>query len=76
MNYRDVVLDLTLKYAGQVIGDCGGLKVKFSRSMKYPNGKCYPFRKVIIYNDRYLALNKDNMEALRYTIIEEWVLKI
>lgn len=71
MNYRDIVMDLTLKYAGQVIEDCENLKVKFSKSMKYPNGKCYPFRKVIIYNDRYLALNKNNMEALKYTVIEE-----
>ena len=71
MKYRDIVLDLTFEYAKKVIGDCEDLTIKFSRSMKYPNGKCYPFRKVIIYNDRYLALNKHNIEALRYTIIEE-----
>jgi hypothetical protein len=72
LDYCDIILDLTMKYAKEVIGDdIDKLQVKFSNRMKYANGKCYPFKKLIVYNNRYLVLNKDNIEALKYTVIEE-----
>lgn len=72
MDHYDVVTNLTKEYAEKVIGsDVSNLTIRFSKHLKYANAKCFPYRRMIVYNDKYIYLNKDNLEALRYTIIEE-----
>lgn len=71
MDQYDIVRNLTIEYAQKVLTDIDGLEIRFSNSLKYPNAKCYPYRKLIVYNDKYICLNKDNLEALKYTVIEE-----
>jgi len=72
LEYQDLVRDLTIEYARKVIGnEVETLEIQFSKLLKYPNAKCFPFRRLIVYNDNYIQLNKSNIDALKYTVIEE-----
>jgi hypothetical protein len=66
------VSDLTHDYADKLIGDRHkDLKIKFSGGMRYLHGYCYAYKPEIVYNDRYMDLNKSNDDAIRHTVIEE-----
>jgi hypothetical protein len=72
LNYRDIVYDLTMEYSRKVIGDdCKKVKVIFSNNLNGIHGRCYPYTRTILYCDGYMKLNRDNIEALKYTIVEE-----
>lgn len=72
MDYRKHVHDLTMEYARKVIGDnCKDIKIIFSNSVNGIHGRCYPYTRTIIYCDGYMKLNRNNDNALKYTIVEE-----
>jgi hypothetical protein len=72
LDYREKVHSLTLEYARKVIGDdIKDVKVIFSNTLNGIHGRCYPYTRTIIYCDGYMRLNADNIEALKYTIVEE-----
>jgi predicted metal-dependent hydrolase len=72
VDYKEIVHSLTMEYARRVIGDeCDKLEIVFSDRMKYFHARCYPFKLKIIYNTKYLMLNKDSIDVMKYTVIEE-----
>jgi hypothetical protein len=61
-----------MEYANKVIGDDSkDVKVFFSSKLNGVNGTCYPFLRTIIYCDGYMKLNQNNIDAIKYTVIEE-----
>lgn len=73
MHYRDLVYNLTMDYASKVIDkeECKNLKIIFSNKLNGVNGTCYPFLRTIIYCDGYMRLNRNNIDAITYTVVEE-----
>jgi hypothetical protein len=72
LDHQKLVYDLTMEYARKVIGDnAKDLKVIFSNKLNGVQGTCYPFIKTIIYCDGHMKLNKNNLDALKYTVVEE-----
>ena len=74
LHYQDLVTSLTIEYARKVIGDdAKNLKIIFSNDLNGVHGTCYPFRtpKTILYCDGQMRLNRYNLDALKYTIVEE-----
>jgi len=71
LHCHDIVRNLTFEYAEKVMGNVDDLEIRFSNHLKYANAKCFPFRRMIVYNNKYIHLNEDNIEALRYTVVEE-----
>ena len=65
---------MTMDYARKLIGDeCKDLKIIFSNDINGVNGSCYPFIRKIVYCDGYMRLNRNNFDALKYTVVEECV---
>ena len=62
-----------MDYASKVIDkeECKNLKVVFSNKLNGVNGTCYPFLRTIIYCDGYMRLNRNNLDAITYTVVEE-----
>jgi len=72
LDYKELVCNLTLDYANRLIGDeSKNLEIVFSNSINGVNGVCYPFANKIIYCDGYMKLNRNNVNAIRYTVVEE-----
>lgn len=73
MGYRDIIYDMTMEYASKILGsNHKNVKVVFSnRLLNGSNGRCYPFVHTIIYCDGYMKLNRNNLAAIRYTVVEE-----
>lgn len=72
LDYRETVYNLTMEYARKVIGDdCKDVNIIFTNTLNGIHGRCYPYTRTIYYCDGYMRLNRDNIEALKYTVVEE-----
>lgn len=72
MDHHNKVREMTMHYARKVIGDrCKDLDIIFDpRLFKY-HGKCYPGLLKIKYSDKFISVNIDNEDVLKWVVIEE-----
>lgn len=72
MEHRHHVKDMTMHYARKVIGDeCEKLNIVFEPKLFKYHGQCYPYLLKIKYSDKFLSMNMDNENVLKWVVIEE-----